>query len=76
MKLTYRGINYTYHPSVTDITSLPVSSETIGQYRGAAFSIRQYKRSIYSQIVVNLQYRGASYYPALPRPIYLASEMA
>lgn len=67
MKLTYRGINYTYSPSVTDIDNTPIAGETIGQYRGAIFPIKQHQRSAKSQLAVNLQYRGAFYHPVLHR---------
>lgn len=76
MKLTYRGIHYTYSPSATDIDTIPISSETASQYRGATFSIKQHKRSAKSPLAVNLQYRGDLYYPKLHRSIYPASEMA
>ncbi|MCM1984548.1 DUF4278 domain-containing protein [Lyngbya confervoides] len=57
MNLTYRGVDYTPHP--TQIT--PIRRQRIGQYRGVACDRAVYDLKTIPQPSYILKYRGVSY---------------
>lgn len=67
MKLTYRGVSYDYNP--VDVKSSDAVAE--GQYRGAAYRVRQQQATLAQQPSLDLKYRGVAYVTD-PNPVSVA----
>ena len=57
MKLTYRGVEYDYQPTVVETKE----TEVIGTYRGLDWRFRNVKKAPVLQPKLNLTYRGVTY---------------